>query len=49
MDPWKGPPGWRTELVWGVAALLAGAMCLALAPLLPIVWIAGRMTDAADR
>ena len=49
MDPWKDPPGWRTELGWGVAALLAGAMCLALAPLLPIVWIAGRMTDAADR
>lgn len=45
----NGPTGWRAELRWGVAVLLAGAMCLALAPLLPIVWIAGRMTDAADR
>ena len=49
LDPLNEPPGWRTEMRWGVAALLAGAMCLALAPLLPIAWIAGRMTDAADR
>ena len=49
LDQLNEPPGWRTEMRWGVAALLAGAMCLALAPLLPIVWIAGRITDAADR
>ena len=49
MDQLNEPPGWRTELRWGVATLAALALCAAIAPLLPVVWIAGRWWHGADR
>ena len=48
MDPLNEPPGWRTELRWGVAALAAAALCAAMAPLLPVIYIAGRWGRGAD-
>ena len=49
MDPWKDPPGWRTELRWGVATLAAAALCACVVPLLPVAWLGGRWGHGADR
>lgn len=49
MDPWKDPPGWRTELRRGVATLVALALCAVVAPLLPVAYMAWRCGRGADR
>lgn len=49
MDPWKDRPGWRTELKWGIATLVALALCAGVAPLLPAMWLGGRWCRGADR
>lgn len=49
MDPWKDPPGWRTELGWGAATFGAAALCLLAVTTMPLLWAVGRFTNAADR
>ena len=49
MDPLNEPPGWRTEVRWGVATLAAAALCLTVVPLLPVAWLGGRWRHGADR
>lgn len=49
MDPLSDPPGWRTEVRWGVATLVALALCACVAPLLPVLWLGGRWGRGADR
>ena len=43
MDPWKDPPGWRTELRWGIATSLAAL------PMVPVMWLAGLLSDDDGR
>ena len=35
----------REDLRWGAATALAALLCLAALPLLPVVWLAGRIDD----
>ena len=48
MDPLGDPPGWRTEMRWGVAALAAVALCACVVPLLPVALMVGRWGHGAD-
>lgn len=45
MDPWKDPPGWRTELGWCVATSLAALLVLLALPMAPVMWLAGRWSE----
>lgn len=36
----------REDVRWGVATVLAAMLCLCALPLLPVVWLAGRLDDA---
>ena len=38
----------REDMRWGVATALAALLCLAALPLLPVVWLAGRIDDRID-
>lgn len=41
--------GRREDAAWGVAAVIAAALCLLAVPAMPLLWAVGRFTDAADR
>lgn len=41
--------GRREDAAWGVAAVIAAALCLLAVPAMPLLWIVGRSTHAADR
>ena len=49
MDPWKDPPGWRTELRWGVATAPAALLVLLALPMVPVMWLAGLLSDDDGR
>lgn len=39
----------RADLAWAVGALAAAALCVALAPLVPLAYAMGRCGRGADR
>ena len=41
--------GWHEDAAWGVAAVIAAALCLIAVPAMPLLWAVGRFTNAADR
>ena len=49
MDPWKDRPGWRTELRWGIATSLAALLVLLALPMVPVMWLAGLLSDDDGR
>lgn len=40
--------GRREGAAWGVATVIAAALCVALVPLLPALWLGGRWGRGAD-
>lgn len=42
MDTLNEPPGWRTEVRWGVATSIAALLVLLALPMVPVMWLGGR-------
>lgn len=49
MDPLNEPPGWRSEVRWGVATALAALLVLLALPMVPVMWLAGLLSDDEGR
>lgn len=49
MDPWKDPPGWRAEVKWGIATLLAASLILIALPMVPAMRLACLLSDVDGR
>ena len=37
------------DLRWGAAAMIAATVCLALVPLMPVIWLGGRCAHGVGR